>query len=88
MSLSRACVGDFLLARVGGQISPDQWDIFRVISRHVFANTVRYIFHELNFVRGFAHTYPLKCNSLLIILSVETSSFVRLATDKLIKNFN
>ena len=43
MSLSRACVGDFLLARGGGQISPGQWDIVGVISGHVFANTVRYI---------------------------------------------
>ena len=45
--MSRACVGDFLLARGGGrggQISPGQWDILRVMSRHVFANTVRYIF--------------------------------------------
>ena len=36
MSLSRACVGDFLLARGGGQISPGQWDIVGVISGHVF----------------------------------------------------
>ena len=43
MSLSRACVGDFLLARVGGQISPGQWDTVRVISGYVFANTVRYM---------------------------------------------
>ena len=44
MSLSHACVGDFLLARGGGQISPGQWDIVGVISGHVFANTVRYIY--------------------------------------------
>ena len=45
MSLSRACVGDFSPSRGGGggQLSPGQWDILRVISRHVFANTVRYI---------------------------------------------
>ena len=34
-------------------------------------------FYVLTFVRGYAHTYPLKCNSLLIILLIETSSFVR-----------
>ena len=48
MSLSRACVGDFLLARGGGggQVSPGQWDIVGVISGHVFADTVRCISHS------------------------------------------
>ena len=35
--------GIFLLVRGVGQLSPGQWDVLRVISRHVFANTVRYM---------------------------------------------
>ena len=39
-----ACLrGGFSPSQGGGQISPGQWDIVRIISRHVFANTVRYI---------------------------------------------
>ena len=39
--------GGFSPSQGGGQISPGQWDILRVISRHVFANTVRYICLDL-----------------------------------------
>ena len=40
-SLSRACVGGFLLARGGGQNTPGHRDCLRINCGHVFANTVR-----------------------------------------------
>ena len=35
--------GGFSPSQGGGQISPGHWDIVRLISRHVFANAVRFL---------------------------------------------
>ena len=55
--------GGYSASQGGGQISPGHWDILRVNCRHVFGNTVRYIFSVLNSVERYSKMRNLQQNS-------------------------